>query len=109
MVVVGGFALLGQVTVGLDAVLEAVELVGMLANVRSAGHRIPPLPFAAETRARSYGAKNVARLTSQHELAIWQPAWPTVRVVSVSTLLAGGVPTKGGQGAWARSGTYRSS
>jgi hypothetical protein len=49
MVVVGSFALLGQVTIGLNAVLEAVELVITLANVRPTGHRIPPLPLAVET------------------------------------------------------------
>ena len=42
MVVIGGFALLGQVSIRLDAVLEAVELLcPMSVCVFSAGNRIP--------------------------------------------------------------------
>ena len=42
MVVIGGFALFGQVSIRLDAVLEAVELLcPMSVCVFSAGNRIP--------------------------------------------------------------------
>jgi hypothetical protein len=82
MVVVLGLALLSKVAVGLDAVLEAVELVVALAWFLEGGQgtRSCPLLFAlwATERCRR-DAAGLGR-TSQHELAIWQPAWPTTRV-----------------------------
>jgi hypothetical protein len=41
-----------------------------------------------------------ARLTSQHELAIWQPAWPTVRVQCQHICVPKKFTEPGGQGAW---------
>jgi hypothetical protein len=90
MVVVLGLALLGQVAVGLDAVLEAVQLAGVsgLAQQRS-GTRYCPLLFAFGRSEREQGLCGDA-LTSQHEFAIWQPAWPTRRVQSQQRQIAGG-------------------
>ena len=84
MVVVLGLALLSEVAVGLDAVLEAVELAVALALLLEGGQgtRGLPPPFRAvgdgevQTRRDAAGRGR----TSQHELAIWQPAWPTTRV-----------------------------
>ena len=91
MVVVLGLALLSEVAVGLDAVLEAVELAAALAFVVARGRTRHPLvaaspPFRAvgdgevQTRRDAAGRGRGRGRTSQQELAIWQPAWPTTRV-----------------------------
>lgn len=54
----------------LDAVLKAVKLS-------------PHISLALEAICPTicgFALEHVVKLTSQQELAIWQPAWPTVRV-----------------------------
>jgi hypothetical protein len=84
MVVVLGLALLSEVAVGLDAVLEAVELVAALACFLEGGQgtRWLPPPFRTVGDGEVQTSTNAAgrERTSQQELAIWQPAWPTTRV-----------------------------
>ena len=60
LISIGGLSLLGQVAIRLDAVLEAVEL-----QVVSVCTLYSTLRVESSLR------------TSQQELAIWQPAWPT--------------------------------
>ena len=43
------------------------------------------MPFRPRLRLKAREALWQILLTSQQELAIWQPAWPTVRVDAVST------------------------
>lgn len=43
------------------------------------------MPFRPRLRLEAREALWQVLLTSQQELAIWQPAWPTVRVDEVST------------------------
>ena len=59
----------------LDAVFETIELALMLAY---------PMPFSPNCVLRLAKRQPLSMLTSQQELAIWQPAWPTVRVDEVS-------------------------
>ena len=44
-----------------------------------------PMPFPQNCFLRIAKRYPLTMLTSQHELAIWQPAWPTARVDEVST------------------------
>lgn len=57
----------------LNTVLQAVEL----------SPNISPVPDRICTNAPLFVriTWKVVKLTSQQELAIWQPAWPTVRVI----------------------------
>jgi hypothetical protein len=84
MVVVLGLALLRQVTIGLDAVLEAVELSSCqrkFAQWRSGTRYWPPVGVLGAI-LKGPAVRVCVKRTSQHEFAIWQPAWPTRRVQS---------------------------
>lgn len=71
----------------LDSVLEAVELEtrwskSVEAAVRLAPHVATTEGWFVDMLTRTAGHPDYAhgiceKLTSQHELAIWQPAWPT--------------------------------
>ena len=77
MVVVRSLALFGEVSVGLNAMFEAVQLFTMPGQyVVPLGSQISPMRSYASSTSRSF----VVILTSQQLLAIWQPAWPTRRV-----------------------------
>jgi hypothetical protein len=96
VVVLGGLALLGEVAIG----LYHVSVLSMGSCVCSARTWIPCsrqysyIPIvsvsSSHTQAavfpsdhlflRVFRSARVGVLTSQQELAIWQPAWPTIRV-----------------------------
>lgn len=77
MVVVLGLALLSEVAVGLDAVLEAVELAGKLANSCSGGQ--------APAAAPSYSPPGRAGAVQR---ASWTVTYLPARVCNLATGLA---------------------
>ena len=100
VVVVLSLALLSEVAVGLDAVLEAVELaqlVSISADWRSGTRHPAPSFFRYSKQTRGRGGADCRVLTSQQEFAIWQPAWPTRRVQSQHQQRGGPVPPVGGR------------
>ncbi len=96
---VGSFALFGQVSIGLD-VHRTLAIQVRYQDIPQRGSGLDDVPecrapgsraechhelASLANKTNSPGVKNIVwapARTSQQELAIWQPAWPTVRVIS---------------------------
>ena len=103
MVIVGSFALFGEITIGLKKVHNvsykssiSLSKVSCLPECHVRGskavyrflislcstlgiNKISPSPDAGNVEVLEKDNSG-QKLTSQHEFAIWQPAWPTIRV-----------------------------
>lgn len=84
----------------LDAVLEAVELQSHHVSNRSPEAAVFPISMRIRSHPIALHALSGSRLTSQQLLAIWQPAWPTIRVQSQHSVGVSPSRPRGGQGAW---------
>jgi len=67
------FAFFGEVAIGLNTVLEAVKLSGASQQARRA-HFTGPIWVQSSCMILPH--------TSQQELPIWQPAWPTCKLMT---------------------------